>query len=715
MANILLIEPDYKCKYPPLGLMKIAYYHKENCNDIVWFTKGRLPIKISEEVKGKINNSKYYKDKFEKENTNIDEYIENLNHIIKDKLWDRVYVTSLFTYEFDKTKEAINYAKEITNKDLTKIVFGGISATLLEEKYEIETGIKSITGQLINSSMIGYEDNVNIDTLTPDYSILDNISYEYTNNNAYYAYTTRGCGMKCGFCAVQKLEPEYRAHISIKDQILEINEKYGEKKDLLLMDNNVLKSGYFYDIIDEIISLGYEKGKNFYTNPITNNQIYRYIDFNQGLDAKLFSEDKIKELSKIAIRPARIAFDHIEDKDVYESAIKLAAKHDITNLSNYLLYNAPEFSGKGTAYKADRPEDLYNRLKINVDLQEEINKERVPLGKEKIHIFSFPMKYIPLEDTDRKYIGPNWTIKYLRAIQAFLIPTQGKGVSSKSFFEAAFGVNLVMFKEALIMPENYITTRGEPEKITGIDEDERQEKIKSFEEWAVLREEWRKIYSTFNEDEKDYFVNRIGDNVFSYDIYRVLKEEKYRMLYVHYFTENSLLMEIFDKLYMEDDIDLLEELVEYFNLDGKCIYRGLVKYIAESNIMNRQKDIFIKVFKQNGIFDVVGYWLKSGTIEGAAFNLIKTYKKYLNRSYYNFNKILWVIKEKINFTDNEADLIIRNIKNIDIDNINMFLNNKLNQIYKLQIDKFKKNLISKEECLNIFKVIFNDTNYKPNK
>ena len=39
--RVLLVEPDYKNKYPPLGLMKLATYHR-NRGDNVRFFKGEL-------------------------------------------------------------------------------------------------------------------------------------------------------------------------------------------------------------------------------------------------------------------------------------------------------------------------------------------------------------------------------------------------------------------------------------------------------------------------------------------------------------------------------------------------------------------------------------------------------------------------------------------------------------------------------------------------
>lgn len=254
MANILLIEPDYKCKQPPLGLMKISFFHKNILHDYVRFTKGRLPDALS------------------------------------GTKWDRVYVTSLFTFEWKATIEAIKYAKTLVDS-LDKIVVGGIAATMLPDQIFEETGIYSVCGLLNKPGKLGLPGDECIDQITPDYSMLEDIDYVYPFNDAYFLSATKGCGNKCGFCAVQTLEPKFIPYIDIKDRIKAIDERFGPKKDLILMDNNVLRSPRFNDIIDDIIAAGFGKGAT-YINPRTGKTVQRYVDFNQGLDALFLTEKK---------------------------------------------------------------------------------------------------------------------------------------------------------------------------------------------------------------------------------------------------------------------------------------------------------------------------------------------------------------------------------------------------------------------------------------
>jgi len=129
------------------------------------------------------------------------------------------------------------------------------------------------------------------------------------------------------------------------------------------------------------------------------------------------------------------------------------------NIVNYVLYNSEDFGGKGKQYHADTPKDLYDRMRITLDIRDDINRN-LPENR-KIAAFSFPMRYIPLSATERGYVGSQWNAKYLRAVQCMLIPTQGKGVGSRSFFEADFGKSSEDFVRFLAMPEKLIAARGE--------------------------------------------------------------------------------------------------------------------------------------------------------------------------------------------------------------------------------------------------------------
>ena len=274
-----------------------------------------------------------------------------------------------------------------------------------------------------------------IDVLTPDYHILDEIDYDYSVQDSYIGYATRGCPNRCGFCAVSHIEPKFSHYQPLKRQIQSIESLYGAKQHLLLMDNNILASTQLEQIINDIIDLGFEKDAKF------RNKL-RFVDFNQGVDLRRLTPRKMNLLAKIALRPLRLAFDHIELKDDYVKCIKLARDRGILHLSNYVLYNY-----------TDTPQDFYLRLRINVELNQQIGTQ----------IYSFPMKFIPLDAKDRTYIGKHWNRRLIRGVQCILLATKGKVGTHLDFFEAAFGRTPEEFIEIAMMPEEYIINRRKHE------------------------------------------------------------------------------------------------------------------------------------------------------------------------------------------------------------------------------------------------------------
>ena len=567
MSNILLIEPDYKNKYPPLGLMKIAYFHKNVLKDNVRFTKGKLPDEFSQTK------------------------------------WDRIYVTSLFTFEWKRTIEAINYAKTLVDS-IDQITVGGIAATMLPEDIYRDTGIRPVCGLLNEPGKLGLPGDECIDQIVPDYSILDDVEYTYPFHDAYFLSATKGCGNKCGFCAVQTLEPTFVPYMDIKQKIKSIDKEFGIKKDLLLMDNNVLRSPRFDQIIDDIIEVGFGKGA-FYINPKTGKRVQRYVDFNQGLDAMFLTEKKAERLGEIALRPARIAFDHIEDKDTYERAMRLCAKYGITELSNYVLYNSEDFGGKGKKYHADTPEDLYNRMRFTLDLKEDINKS-IP-DDQKVAAFSFPMRYIPLSAHERGYVGSQWNAKFLRAVQCMLIPTQGKGVGSKSFFEADFGKDAKEFIRFLAMPDKLIAVRGDfREKVRGKTQETEEERIQRKTVWKenqVRLNEWNRLYSSLPDEEKENFIQFIGDNEYLPEKVLSITSETQKKLYLHYLTIPRLIALLG---MINHDSPTYKTIYAYITRDSKMLYSDIINALAGSETQQLYMfKNFVDFFGKQGVQDLI--------------------------------------------------------------------------------------------------------------
>ena len=148
-----------------------------------------------------------------------------------------------------------------------------------------------------------------IDRLQPDYTI-----YPKIDTKTAYGFLTRGCPNRCRWCVVPQKEGDVHPYMDVDDIAA------NGRTNLILMDNNILASGYGMEQIEKIVERKYR------------------VDFNQALDARLVSDDVAKLLAKVRwLNHIRFGCDTPKQVVECEKAMALIDSYRDTPM-HYLLY-----------------------------------------------------------------------------------------------------------------------------------------------------------------------------------------------------------------------------------------------------------------------------------------------------------------------------------------------------------------------------------------
>lgn len=154
-----------------------------------------------------------------------------------------------------------------------------------------------------------------IEHIYPDYSL-------YPNLDAAYGFLTRGCSRGCQFCIVAGKEGQRSRKVA------DLSEFWKGQKKIVLCDPNILACPEWRELFSQLI------------------ESKALIDFNQGLDIRLMTEEKAQMIAKIRIKEIHFAWDRYEDKDKVLPKLELFAK--VSNAKphshNAIVYTIVNFS-----------------------------------------------------------------------------------------------------------------------------------------------------------------------------------------------------------------------------------------------------------------------------------------------------------------------------------------------------------------------------------
>ena len=131
----------------------------------------------------------------------------------------------------------------------------------------------------------------------PDYSLYPQLTFDTA-----YGFLTRGCPRACPFCIVEKKEGR------CSRKVADLAEFWKGQKNIILCDPNLLAVKEWKDILLELA------------------ETRAWVDFNQGLDIRLMTEEKALLLGRIKMKEIHFAWDRFQERDQVLPKLRLFAE-----------------------------------------------------------------------------------------------------------------------------------------------------------------------------------------------------------------------------------------------------------------------------------------------------------------------------------------------------------------------------------------------------